>query len=87
MTEKSFDVTLTLSDEDYAVLTRALTEYADELEFRANDPAEAHNAASFRGDVDRARHWSTSSRRLSTSPDRTAAADRRTAAAASIAIT
>lgn len=54
MNDKPFDVTLTLGGEDYAVLTIALTEYADELEFRANgaDPNSAH---SFRDSVDRAR--------------------------------
>lgn len=54
MTEKSFDVTLTLSDEDYAVLTIALNEYADELEFRAND-ADPLFAHTLRDSVDRAR--------------------------------
>ncbi|WP_422117861.1 hypothetical protein [Brachybacterium sp. UNK5269] len=55
MNEQPFNVTLTLNTEDYAVLTNALTDYADEREFRANDIAEAHNAAMLREDVDRAR--------------------------------
>lgn len=54
MTSDPFDVTLTLSDEEYAVLTHALTEYADEREFRSldEDPATARE---LRENVDRAR--------------------------------
>lgn len=54
MTSDPFDVTLTLSDEDYAVLTNALTEYADERELRALDEDPA-NARELRENVDRAR--------------------------------
>ena len=54
MNEKPFDVTLTLNDDDYAVLTIALTNYADDFEFRALD-ADSHPARDLRESVDRAR--------------------------------
>jgi len=43
--KKPFDVPLALSGEDYALSSNALNDYDDEREFRANDRADARNAA------------------------------------------
>lgn len=48
------DVTFALDDDNYSILTSALTEYADEREFRAIEGGP--HADSFRSDAARARN-------------------------------